>query len=222
MLTLSGAARAVTPQSDETVDVEQELRRGFAAAFIKRKAQQLVRRPEFTRADLKDLEQEMKLFLWKRVPDFDPGRAHWNVFVTTLIERFAAQLLTNRTRKKRERTRAMQSLSEWVQDEEGRFVPLAETIREDQRLSHASVEAPCHEETVSRAMDLDTVLKALPPELRALCEQLKHDCPQQVARDRSIPRQTLQGRIREIRDAFAAAGFQEILSRFPALWSETR
>ena len=70
----------------DTVDIDHELTRGFAAQLIRRKAKQIARRFAFKSLDRQELEQEMRLRLWTRFWKFDPEKAHWNAFATTVIE----------------------------------------------------------------------------------------------------------------------------------------
>lgn len=74
---------------------------GFAARAIRQKARQLAGRSGFSISEQDDIEQELRLHLFRRLPKFNPQVAHWNVFVRTLVERHTATLATQRLKAKR-------------------------------------------------------------------------------------------------------------------------
>jgi DNA-directed RNA polymerase specialized sigma24 family protein len=57
----------------------------FAANLIRRKAQQLCRRPGFSRSDEDDLKQGMLLYLWTASRLFNPARGTVEAFIVTAV-----------------------------------------------------------------------------------------------------------------------------------------
>jgi len=57
----------------------------FAANLIRRKAQQLARRPGFSRSDEDDLKQGMLLYLWTASRLFNPARGNVEAFIVTAV-----------------------------------------------------------------------------------------------------------------------------------------
>ena len=111
-----------------TIDLERELTTGFAAHLIRQKAKQLIRRPEFAKSDQPDLEQELSLRVIEAFPKFDPEVAHWNAFVTTIVERNVASILEFETAEKRCSEEGIESLNTLVTDSDGNLVQRAQTI----------------------------------------------------------------------------------------------
>jgi len=148
--------------------------------------------------------------LLKHLAAFDPEQGHPNVFVKTVVERYAANLLRNSRAEKRDRRRIC-SLSMIVDYDDNGPVELEETITDrelDSRLGRASKDP---HESSDLAMDVSEVLAGLPPELRDLCERLKHASVSDVARELNVPRTTLYESIRKLRKHFADVGLKGYL-----------
>ena len=73
----------------------------YAQSLIRIKARQLCRRADFSRSDLEDLHQEMKLYLLKVGHLFDPTRARVETFIARAINSCIAMILRDRRRDKR-------------------------------------------------------------------------------------------------------------------------
>ena len=116
-----------TPQPHPHSSASPKQLDAFAARLIRRKARQLVGRAGFTRSDRDDIEQELALKLLKQLSAFDPGEAHWHVFVTTVVERYAASLLRDKRAEKRDHRRAT-SLHVLIETGDNGPVELAETV----------------------------------------------------------------------------------------------
>ena len=196
-----------------TIDLERELTTGFAAHLIRQKAKQLIRRPEFTKSDQPDLEQELSLRVIEAFPKFDPEVAHWNAFVTTVVERDVASILEFETAEKRCREEGIESLNTLVTDSDGNLVQRAQTIGPDDRDRLTCEETPDATQISDLRLDLEQV--CLSPELRAVCEGLKTQTVSELARELGIPRQTLVDRARKLRAIFAEHGLQEYFGDAP-------
>jgi RNA polymerase sigma factor (sigma-70 family) len=153
----------------------------------------LVSRAGFTSQDREDLEQELILRLLQSLHLFDPGQAHRNVFVTTVIERAVAMILRERLAKKRDSG-------------------VVRSFDQGQTKAGTSPEPvdprPSDQEAFDLASDLAEVLARLPDDLRALAERLKSQSVSQAARDLGVPRTTLQRRVERLRKTFEDAGLR--------------
>ena len=61
------------------------------------------------------------------------------------------------------------------------------------------------------SIELNKVLKSLPPELRILCKRLETDTITEISRGIGIPRATLYGLIKKLRAILKEAGLREYL-----------
>src|SRR5262245_3078529 len=172
----------------------------FAQDLIRRKAKQLARRPGFTGQDREDLQQELALRLWVRMPAFDARRGHLHVFVTTVVEREAADLVRERRAGKRDPRRARPLGTPRDAGDRSQVVqPAPASGRRPPRDDH---------DRAQLAYDIALVLAELPPELRDLAERLQWQTVAQAARDTGVPRTTLNDRARRLRRVFERAGLQ--------------
>ncbi|MFL5240597.1 MAG: sigma-70 family RNA polymerase sigma factor [Gemmataceae bacterium] len=163
----------------------------FAQDIIRRKARLLVGRAGLTKQDREDLEQELALRLLQSLEQFDQEQGHLNVFITTVIERAISMILRARRAKKRD----------------------AGVVRSlDRTMDGTSAEPTCRQsdaqELLDLANDLAETIAIMPENLRDLAERLKTQSVSQTARDLGIPRSTLQGEIRRLRQIFENTGLQ--------------
>jgi RNA polymerase sigma factor (sigma-70 family) len=199
-LTPSGSAsRATDPTA---IDIDRELEHGFAARFIRHKTRQLVGRAGFTTADRADLDQELKLRLWRRFPQFDPAKSDWPAFVVTVVERHVATLLEARRRRKRGEHVAVRSLAEPTCNGDGHIVELGETIATEQREALTGTQHVPDTARIELVQDVAAVLAQLSPEERELCELLQTRSLAEVARAKNVSRSTLTALLSRCRDAF--------------------
>lgn len=190
------------------IDIGEELTNGFAARYVRRKAKQLVGKAGLTVSDQEDIQQDLTVKILEAAPKFDPSVSHWNAFVATIVERYAANLLRDPRAQKRcpRRHCSLNTIVDY--DETGLPITLGDTLVEhvhDQRHCTESIDDI---EAFERLEDIATVLAQLPDDLRDICERLQHDSISQVARDLDIPRTTLWRRIQQIRQHFEDAGFE--------------
>lgn len=198
-----------------TIDLEHELTKGFAANLIRQKARQLVRRPEFTKSDGPDLQQEMRLRVIEAYPKFDPKVAHWNAFVTAVVERHVATILEYETAGKRFDEDGVESLNTLVADADGNMVQRAQTIGRDDRDRLTCEQTPAAEEISDLRLELEGIEADLPPELRIVFEGLKTKHVTELARELGIPRQTLVDRVHKLRAIFEERGLQDYFDKSP-------
>ena len=164
-------------RSSETVngrpaDLDHELTKGFAGRRIRFRAWQLACTCGFSGSDRPDIEQDLRMALFERIDRFDPERAHWNVFVYTVIERAIASMFSGRQAVLRMAAFESDSLSTLVATEDNEQTMLAQLVLpEDQaRINGRAIRH--HEDEVDRAEDVETILDMLPDELRDIAERL--------------------------------------------------
>jgi DNA-directed RNA polymerase specialized sigma24 family protein len=74
----------------------------FLRGLIRRKVDQLIRRPGFDPQDRHDFETDLLLRVLQSLPAYDPLKSHPYVFFTTVVERYVANLVRNRSVAKRD------------------------------------------------------------------------------------------------------------------------
>lgn len=172
----------------------------FVWGIIRRKVRGLMGRCGFTKQDREDLKQELVLRLLQAMPSFDPNQGHWNVFVTTVIERAAGKIKRHRRAQKRQF------------DKECSLEALLEETDEEQTEILQQTEPEVRRELAARDLQIDMAefLATLPDDLRDLAERLQWKCLSEVARELRLPRTTLQRRFDRLRQRFLEAGWETL------------
>jgi len=182
----------------------------FARGIIRRKINQLIGRAGFTEQDRKDLEQELILRLLQSLPSFDPNHAHRNVFTTTVIERYVANILRNKRAMKRDHRR-VSSLHVMVDIGEEDKIEMTQNISQRELDAQRGRHPRSDEELAQLVQDLAEAMAKLPDKLRELAERLKTETVSEIARDKGIARTTLNESVRRLRRRFENAGLKEYL-----------
>lgn len=186
------------------VDLGLELTTGFAANFIRRKAKQVCRRPEFSQSDVDDIAQILTMRLLETIDQFDPEQGEFNVFVTAVVDRYTANIVRDAAAEKRDRS-STDSLHMIVGEDEYGPVELINTLSaDDSQLPNQRFSSI---ESVDTAIDVGEILLQLAPEDQELCERLKLHTISEIARETGEPRTTLNDRVSRIRQHFERAGF---------------
>ena len=177
----------------------------YAEDLIHHKARQLVGTAGFTRDDVEDLEQEMRLGLLERLPKFDPSKATYNTFVSRLIERKISNLIRHRMREIRDFRCEEGSIHDVVEcgDEK---VERIETVTQDEQDFRLGKHMRSEEERRDLKLDIPLVLSKLPPDLRKLAELLQTLSITEAAHDLGIARPTVYDRLKRLRQTFEELG----------------
>jgi DNA-directed RNA polymerase specialized sigma24 family protein len=144
------------------------------------------------------------------LPAFDPGQGHWNVFVTTVVERSAEKLLRRHRAEKRD-CRRVCSLDALIEADDDDPAGLGDTVRpreQDARRANGSRDP---EELAALALDVAEVLARLPAPLREVAELLMTLSVSEAARALGVPRTTLLRRVERLRQCFEDAGLRTYL-----------
>lgn len=153
----------------------------YAENLARLKAWQLIRRPEFTRSDREDIEQEILLDVLERLPDYDPKRASRRTFISRIIDHKVASLLEFRSAARRDPRRVECALNTPVAGDDGQA--------ELGSLIEGTNPRPAHVSDL--AMDLDELLRTLPSKLRAVCELLPRSTVKEIAAEFGVSRRTV-------------------------------
>jgi RNA polymerase sigma-70 factor (ECF subfamily) len=190
---------------DERNGVHLKLDR-FSHGIIRRKAKELTGRAGFTHQDFEDLKQELELQLLKSWPSYNPKIAHRNVYIVTIVERAAANILRNKRARKRycQRTTFLHAPTD-------SGTSLADTISNADYDHRRGRDPRSHDELAQLRSAVAEVLLNLPPKLRDLAEQLKTKSLSEIAREMGVPRTTLNERVRRLRLVFERAGLRDYL-----------
>ena len=188
----------------------------YAESVIRVKARQLVGTAGFTRSDVADIEQELRIELLLRLPKFDPDKATYNTFVNCLVGRKCAKLVRHRMRELRDYRRNSCSLDELVEDDEGCVTARANTIDRDEADSRADRRARTREEQAQIRTDVALVLGTLPDDLRKLAKcVMTAPTLTEAAQKLGMQRSAFYDAIGRLRSHLRAAGLGDYFKSFP-------
>jgi len=177
----------------------------YAEKLIQRTARRLVKKLELPKADIEDMEQDLRLELVRRLPAYDPGKSNPATFARMVIQFHAKEIARRHGRPKRCSRLPVISLSEKVSDEDGDVAERAEVITraDDKRLMvHDDTEA------IDMAIDVGEAVRRLPEEERELCELLSTMSIPKAARHLGMYEGTLRLRVEKLRRKFRRAGLE--------------
>ena len=183
----------------------------FTRGIVRRKVKQLIGRAGFTKQDREDLEHDFYARVLQGMRSFDSSIAHRNKFVTTIVERYFANVLRDKRAEKRDHRR-INSLHVMVDIGEDEKVELAQTISQRELNAQRHRYPRSEEELAQLAQDLADVMPKFPNELRDLAERLKTQTLSEIARDMGIPRTTLNESVCRLRRRFESARLKDYIS----------
>lgn len=192
----------------------------YARSLIQFKANQLCRKPGFSRSDQEDLEQEFTLYLLSKAHLYDPNRgAKIDTFADRVVTSAVRILLRDRRRLKRAagfHTRSLDTLLKPSGEGTGSLldqIAIRDDVRRKGSLSKAGAErfasSPDTAKGLSRldGEELQAIYASLPPELQALWRQLCEKPPSGAAKGVGISRRQVANRIAELRTRLIKGGF---------------
>jgi len=179
----------------------------YAVKIIKRKAKQLAGHSGFNESDRQDIEQELALHVWRRLPMEDPSRASRHTFVARVIENYAKNLIASRKAASRDYRSNAFSLDEEVEQENGTRVPRGDLVDQEDYI----VKTGRAHRDPDLAVDLQEVLDRLPAEHRDICLKLAAATVAEVAAAMGKPRTSLYEDIKKLRTLLEASGLREYL-----------
>jgi hypothetical protein len=180
--------------------------------LIRRKARQIAVQARLRREDRDDLEQELWAHLIRRWSSFDPTRGHCYAFVTTIIERYTANVLRDLNSRRR-LSGGTSSLHRLVDSGDDGPEELAATLEQGSANRRRGLHQRSNQELIALAMDVATVLARLPVNLRDLAERLMRDSVAKVARDMTKARTSLYTPVGHLRQHLEDAGLRAYLEK---------
>ena len=180
----------------------------YTTMHIRHKVKQLIKQGKFPSHMADDLVQELSLDFLLRRPKYDPAKSSPDTFTVRIVGNKIASLLRARRAQARDFRRNECSLDELVDSGEGTPVARHETVDEQARRDGRRPEELHH-----LGQDIQTVLDALPGDLRRLCIQLQSMTVSEIARSAGVPRTTIYESSRRLRGHFTAAGLADYLGR---------
>lgn len=187
------------------------LEEAFTNGLIFRKANQLARRGELDAMDVEDIEQEIRMHLVRRLPQFDPSIGHWKNFVTSVVERFVCDLLRNHGSQKRGAV-PPQSLSGLERIDDGETIGGAGALTEADGDLRQQVDRRSSSDLHDLNHDLAVVISRLTPDQQRLLELLADHSLIEAAEIMGVPHQTLSDRRSRIAEVFDEAGLRDYLT----------
>jgi len=143
-----------------------------------------------TTHDWEDLRQDLALDCLRRLPNFDPARSDWRQFVHGVVRNQACVLASRQTRRS--------NLERLKADRE------ADTGDEQEHEGAAEDHGP----ELELSIDVRRALASLPDELQSLALLLSESSLHAIRLKTGWSVSQLERKIRRIRAAFVAAGFQ--------------
>jgi len=183
-------------------DRNQNRPNDYAARLIHFKARMLSRRRAFAGDDREDIEQDLWLDLFERLPKYDPTKATLNTFIALVVERRVASLIRDRSTEKRSPDREECSLDDAVLDADGRVVARHETTPE-------AASDPGRLRDLER--DVAHVVAHLPDELRPIVLALAFGTQNSVGPELGISRRAMAKAVDQLREIFRDAGLDQYL-----------
>ncbi len=169
-----------------------------------------LRRHGYTR---EDVQQEFALH-WVRCGfRVDTHRSSVQTFATCLCRRRAFSLLETATAAKRGGGMIYNFSELPFFDSHGRPVERPENVSQDTHELRLRGRSRAQHEADDLRLDIARVLATLPPRLAVVARGLMFHSPTEVARMLDLSRATVNRRIAEVRDIFAAAGLRKYIQK---------
>ena len=156
--------------------------------------------------DVEDLAQEAFLQVAKRDPRFNPAKSSHSTFTGLVARHAISNVATQRSAARRDWRRCNASLDAPVVETDEGLIPLSSVVADDAHARRLGASAYGAEAARDLRADLRAVLESMPADLQEFCGQLMRDNPTEVARQLGISRQSLQARLRRVRDYLVANG----------------
>ncbi|MBN2583216.1 MAG: sigma-70 family RNA polymerase sigma factor [Planctomycetes bacterium] len=178
----------------------------FTVNLIRIKARQLCRRSDFSRSDLDDLQQEMRLYLLEKAHLFDAVRGNLEAFVTRTVGTWVAMQLRYRNRTKRRESFKALSLERTPVEYEGGTTSLGAVLLEEdgRRLSRTYPISDIERFELHEAMA--HALQNLTSEDRAIIAHVAEHGVASAAREFDVSRRQVLNAMARARESFEKSG----------------
>jgi RNA polymerase sigma factor (sigma-70 family) len=198
MLWIPDTAGGATNGSPLTEDDER---------LIARKASQLVAKKWFPESDREDIEQDLRLRLWRSLAKYDPSKGPRSIYCAVVVKRRTVSLIEGMRAAKR-RTLAKSRCSHGTDEDRKSALDLADASA---RTAHQGCRSRGDHEQLELRTDLATVLNTLDATERRLAEQLKEQSIPKAAKKVGMPTTSARRTIRTMRLRFEQADLRDYL-----------
>jgi len=173
---------------------------------VRQVARRVSRRLRSAHLDCHDIEQELILAILQRSARFDSGKSQPQTFHARCLRNKAAEIVRYELRKKR-RPKSMDP------DSPQRIVPRNEDAESQEMRGLAPAEplAAGDGDDQQRAMDVESVTRALPDDLQIVCRQLMNNSQIAVRKQLGLSKREMRNALSEIRNHFEAMGLRSYL-----------
>lgn len=185
----------------------------YARDVIRYRAKKLIGRAGFTLDDLEDIEQDLTMDLLQRMKQYDPNKAQFNTFVDRIVDHKIANLIRDRSTRKRDYRMKSSADDLRLEDREGIWNLLMETTSSDSYFERMGYQERSMEEQHDLQIDLELLFAGLSENERQLLELLKQMTLTDAARELGVPRTTLDYRLGRLRKLFLNRGFLQYLKK---------
>lgn len=178
----------------------------FTIDFIRIKARQLCRRSDVSRSDHDEMQQEMRLYLWKKAHLFDPSRGNIEAFVTTAINSWVGMQLRRLERLKRRGEAGALSLERTSIENEGDVTSLGSVLTDADRDRRTGATSPDPIASHDLQDALDHALHHLTSRERSLLAYVADHGVSAAARKQNVSRRQIYNALARMRSRFEDAG----------------
>jgi len=175
----------------------------YELTLIRIKSRKLIGKAGFIPDDLEDIRQEIILDLLQRLPNYDPAKSSRHTFINDLIDNRITDMVREKIALKRDYQAEPQSLDAAV----GGFIASGAVTKKELPWNRG-MKMMSEFEIFEMRQDIIRVLEKLPPNLREICFRLLSDNICTVAEETGIPKATLIGHLKKIRNHFEISGLQ--------------
>lgn len=171
----------------------------FTATFIRIKARQLCRRCDFSRSDVEDVQQEMRLYLLQKAHLFDPARGSVEAFVTRAINTWISMHLRYRGRAMRRESYRAVSLQHADGQRDNESSALSDNLLEEDGKRRLQRDAASSLEQVEQRQLLEVAMGKLTRRQRLILIGVAEEGVAATARAQGLSRSAIDKQVRQIR-----------------------
>ena len=174
----------------------------FARGHVRGRVAKLVRTLGLPESDRDDLEQEVLVFVYQRLRQFNPSCGSIEAFTNKVVTSKVCNLIDQLTAKKRDFRLIDFSFDETVRTLEGDYVDRKELTDAQIVIQNRGDIESYTRDQIERKVDMDRIINKLPAELADVCNALKRGNATDAARELGISRREVTRRISKLRSIF--------------------
>ena len=175
------------------------------ALYLKSRVRWAVEALAASNEEAEDFEQDLLLYIYRHLPEYDPSRSTRVTYITRLILWGSRSLVAHQRAPKRDRTFS-RSLTQTILDGESDEILRMEDIEDGSVPTRPSQISP-----LDLAIDLSRLMHHLPPASRSVCSGLGLVPLADIARFMKVERTTLYWYRNQIRKKAETLGLEKYL-----------